>query len=91
MKIVCGTPKNIWEEQEALQAVFLNDLESSITPSPTATTESTLKAISVIVEVEVPLFLEVKVACGREHGFDFLNNACKCPFCGPRKFILGVT
>lgn len=56
----------------------MNALESSITPSPPAAMESTLKTILVIVEV--PLLLEVKATWGREHGFDFLNNACKC-FC----------
>ena len=80
LKIVRCSPKNIWEEQEALQAVFLNALESPITSSPTAATESTLRTVLVIVEVEIPLLLEVKATCGREHGFDFLNNACKC-FC----------
>ena len=79
-KLYAVPQRNIWEEQEALQAVFLNALESSITPSPTAVMESTLKTILVIVVVQVLLLLEVKAICGREHGFDFLNNARKC-FC----------
>lgn len=56
----------------------MNALESSITPSPTAAMERTLKTLLVIVEVEVPLLLEVKATGGKERGFDFLNNACKC-------------